>query len=56
MTTAFWNILQVSLTTSLVLLPLLLLCAVLRRRYPARIVCALWVIFAVRLLVPVQNA
>ena len=38
MTTAFWNILQVSLTTSLVLLPLLLLCAVLRRRYPARIV------------------
>ncbi len=56
MTTIFWNLVQVSLTTSVVLLPILLLCAVLRRRYPARVVCALWVIFAVRLLVPVQNS
>ena len=56
MTTIFWNLIQVSLTTSVVLLPILLLCAVLRRRYPARVVCALWVIFAVRLLVPVQNS
>ena len=56
MTTIFWNLIQVSLTTSVVLLPILLLCAVLRRRYPARVVCVLWVIFAVRLLVPVQNS
>ena len=56
MTTIFWNLIQVGLTTSVVLLPILLLCAVLRRRYPARVVCALWVIFAVRLLVPVQNS
>ena len=56
MTTIFWNLIQVSLTTSVVLLPILLLCAVLRQRYPARVVCALWVIFAVRLLVPVQNS
>ncbi len=56
MTTIFWNLIQVSLTTSVALLPILLLCAVLRRRYPARVVCALWVIFAVRLLVPVQNS
>lgn len=56
MTTIFWNFIQVSLTTSVVLLPILLLCAVLRRRYPARVVCALWILFAVRLLVPVQNA
>ena len=32
MTTIFWNLIQVSLTTSVVLLPILLLCAVLRRR------------------------
>lgn len=56
MTTIFWNLIQVGLTTSVVLLPILLLCAVLRRRYPARVVCVLWVIFAVRLLVPVQNS
>lgn len=56
MTTIFWNLIQVGLTTSVVLLPILLLCAVLRRRYPARVVCALWVIFAVRLLIPVQNS
>lgn len=56
MTTLFWNLIQVSFTTSLVLLPALLLCAVLRRRYPARAVCLLWVILSVRLLIPVQNA
>lgn len=56
MTDVFWNFMQVSLTTSIVLLPVLLLCAVLRRRYPARVMCVLWVIFAVRLLVPVQNS
>lgn len=55
MTTVFWNLVQVSLTTTIVLLPLLLLCTLLRRRYPARVMCVLWVIFAVRLLVPVQN-
>lgn len=56
MTTAFWNILQVSLTTSLVLLPLF---APVRRTAPpvsgAHRVCAVGD-FAVRLLVPVQNA
>ncbi len=49
-----WNVLQVSLTTSVVILPAWLFCAVLRRRYPARVICLLWVILSIRLLVPVQ--
>lgn len=49
-----WNILQVSLTTSIIILPVFIFCAVLRRRYPARIICLLWVFLSVRLLVPVQ--
>lgn len=49
-----WNILQVSLTTSIVIVPVLIFCAVLRRRYPARIICLLWVVLSARLLIPVQ--
>ncbi len=48
------NVLQVSLTTSVMILPVFIFCAVLRRRYPARIICLLWMILSVRLLVPVQ--
>lgn len=54
MDTLLWNILQVSLTTSIIILPVFLFCAVLRQRYPARVLCLLWVFFSVRLLVPVQ--
>lgn len=54
MDTLLWNILQVSLTTSIIILPVFIFCAVLRQRYPARVLCLLWVFFSVRLLVPVQ--
>lgn len=49
-----WNVLQVSLTTSIIILPVFIFCAVLRRRYPARVICMLWVILSVRLLFPIQ--
>ncbi len=49
-----WNVLQVGFTTSIIILPVFIFCAVLRRRYPARIICLLWMILSVRLLVPVQ--
>ncbi len=49
-----WNVLQVSLTTSIIILPMLLLCAALRRRYPARVLCLLWAVLSIRLLFPVQ--
>lgn len=45
---------QVSLTTALVILPLLALRKLLRRRYPARVLCLLWAVLLARLLVPVQ--
>lgn len=45
---------QVSLTTALVILPLLALRKWLRRRYPARVLCIVWAALLVRLLVPVQ--
>lgn len=51
-----WNVLQVSLTTSIIILPVLLLCAVLRRRYSARVLCLLWAVLSIRLLFPVQFA
>ncbi len=51
-----WNVLQVSLTTSIIILPVLLLCAALRRRYPARVLCLLWAVLSIRLLLPVQFA
>ncbi|MCF2670368.1 M56 family metallopeptidase [Butyricicoccus pullicaecorum] len=50
----FWNVLQVSLTTSVVLLPLLLMRTALRKRYPAGIRVLLWACIVLRLLVPVQ--
>lgn len=43
-----WNVLQVSFTTSIIILPVFIFCAVLR------IICLLWMILSVRLLVPVQ--
>lgn len=45
---------QVSLTTALVILPLLALRRLLRKRYPARVLCLVWAVLVVRLLVPVQ--
>lgn len=45
---------QVSLTTALVILPLLALRKLLRRRYPARALCLVWAALLVRLLIPVQ--
>ena len=45
---------QVSATTALVILPLLAFRRLLRRRYPARALCAVWTVLLVRLLVPVQ--
>lgn len=48
------NIGQVSLTTALVILPLLGLRRVLRKRYPARVLCLVWAVLVVRLLIPVQ--
>ena len=54
MNTLVWNVLQVSFTTSIVILPVLIFCAILRQRYPARVICLLWMILSVRLLIPVQ--
>ncbi len=45
---------QVSLTTALVIVPLLALRKLLHRRYPARVLCIVWAVLLVRLLVPVQ--
>lgn len=45
---------QVSLTTALVILPLLALRKLLRKRYPARTLCLIWAVLVARLLVPVQ--
>ncbi len=48
------NILQVSLTVSIILMPLFCLRACLRKRYPARILVLLWTALSIRLLFPVQ--
>lgn len=52
----FLNLLQVSLITAAVILPLALLRAALKKRYPAAVMCFVWALLAVRLLVPVQLA
>lgn len=45
---------QIGLTVSAVALIPLLLRKVLKKRYPARVMCLVWALLAVRLLVPVQ--
>ena len=51
---ALGNLVQVGLTVSAAALVLLLLRRVMKKRYPARAVCVVWAILAVRLLIPVQ--
>lgn len=48
------NLVQIGLTVSLAALVPLILRRVLKKRYPARAICAVWAILALRLLVPVQ--
>ena len=48
------NLMQTGLTVSLAALVPLLLRRVLKKRYPARAVCLVWALLALRLLVPVQ--
>ena len=51
---AFLHVLAVSLTTSAVLLPLLLLLPRIRSRYAAKSCYVLWLLLALRLLIPVD--
>ena len=48
------NLIQIGLTVSLAALVPLLLRRVLKKRYPARAVCLVWALLALRLLIPVQ--
>lgn len=48
------NLMQIGLTVSLAALVPLVLRRVMKKRYPARMVCVVWAILALRLLVPVQ--
>ena len=48
------NLIQIGLTVSLAALVPLLLRRALKKRYPARAVCLVWALLALRLLVPVQ--
>lgn len=48
------NLMQIGLTVSLAALVPLLLRRVLKKRYPARAVCLVWALLALRLLIPVQ--
>lgn len=50
----FLNMLQTSLTVSAVIAVLLLFRRLLRRRYPVRAMCLIWLVLAMRLLLPVQ--
>ena len=50
--TLFATLFAVSVSTTLALLPLLLLSPLARRRYPARWSCLLWFVIAVRFLIP----
>ncbi len=49
-----YNLAQIGLTVSLVALIPLLLRKVLKKRYPARAMCLVWAVLAVRLLIPLQ--
>lgn len=48
------NLMQIGLTVSLTALVPLILRRLMKKRYPARMVCVVWAILALRLLVPVQ--
>lgn len=48
------NLTQIGLTVSAVALVLFLLRKALKKRYPARAMCLVWAVLALRLLVPVQ--
>lgn len=50
----FLNVITLSLTCSLVLLPALLCSRLLSRRYTARTLSVLWLLLAVRMVLPVQ--
>lgn len=49
------NLMQIGLTVSLAALVPLILRRLMKKRYPARMVCVVWAILALRLLVPVQR-
>ncbi|MGO5027225.1 M56 family metallopeptidase [Candidatus Agathobaculum pullicola] len=48
------NLMQIGLTVSAVALALFLLRKALNKRYPARAMCLVWAVLALRLLIPVQ--
>lgn len=48
------NVVQIGLTVSAAALVLFLLRRVLKKRYPARAICFVWALLAIRLLIPVQ--
>ena len=48
------NLMQIGLTVSLAALAPLILRRLMKKRYPARMVCVVWAILALRLLIPVQ--
>ena len=48
------NLMQIGLTVSLAALVPLILRRLMKKRYPARLVCVVWAILALRLLIPVQ--
>lgn len=48
------NILQVSVSTGVVIAALLAVRSRLHKRYPARLLCLIWALLALRLLLPVQ--
>lgn len=48
------NLIQIGLTVSAAALVLFVLRRVLKKRYPARTICFVWALLAIRLLVPVQ--
>ena len=50
----FNNLVQIDLTVSVVALLLFFLRKTLKKRYPARVMCMVWAVLALRLLVPVQ--
>ncbi|WP_087066168.1 M56 family metallopeptidase [Intestinibacillus massiliensis] len=50
----FLNILQISLTVAAVAVVLLVLRQLLHKRYPARVMCLMWLLLGIRLVLPVQ--
>nr|WP_302649305.1 M56 family metallopeptidase [uncultured Agathobaculum sp.] len=48
------NLVQIGLTVSAAALVLFILRKVLKKRYPARAICFVWALLAIRLLIPVQ--